>query len=120
MDFVVLTIPFDPDPFTFDEAAARRDGVPPYVVLHNREIAEIARRMPVTIDALCETASFGENKARWWGAELLSVVTGLHGRPPSPAASSPKPADVAESQPPAPSTPGTGGDTGFDGTEDSR
>ena len=86
MDFVVLMIHFDPDHFTFDEAAARRDGVPPYVVLHNREIAEIARRMPVTIDALCETASFGENKARRWGAELLSVVTGLHGRPPSPAA----------------------------------
>ena len=39
-----------------------RDGVPVYVILNNRQLAEIARRKPRTKAALCEIDGIGEPK----------------------------------------------------------
>lgn len=55
---------------------ARRDGLPPYLILNNREMAEVAMRRPGTLTALREVQGVGEAKAGRWGDELLAVVLG--------------------------------------------
>lgn len=53
---------------------AEADGVPPYVVLTNRQLADVARRRPTTLDALHEIAGFGDAKTERYGPGLLQVV----------------------------------------------
>jgi ATP-dependent DNA helicase RecQ len=53
---------------------ARAAGVPPYVILHDRSLRDIARRRPASLDALQMCHGVGPAKARRWGEGLLSVV----------------------------------------------
>ena len=53
---------------------AKRDGRPAYVLLTNRQVAEIARRRPGSQRALQEIEGVGEGKARDLGDELLAMV----------------------------------------------
>ncbi|MBM4394960.1 MAG: HRDC domain-containing protein [Deltaproteobacteria bacterium] len=53
---------------------AKRDGMPPYIILNNRELAEVAARRPATLTALREINGVGEAKAERWGEEILAVV----------------------------------------------
>jgi len=53
---------------------AEADGVPPYVILNNRELAAVARRRPVSMTALREVDGVGQNKAQRYGPDLLKVV----------------------------------------------
>jgi ATP-dependent DNA helicase RecQ len=55
--------------------AARRDGVAPYLIFNNRQMAEVARRRPATIGALAEVEGIGDTKCRRWGTEILALVT---------------------------------------------
>jgi DNA helicase-2/ATP-dependent DNA helicase PcrA len=54
---------------------ARRDGVPPYVVLHDRTIDEIARRRPRTTADLAGVSGIGPTKLGRYGAEILEVLS---------------------------------------------
>lgn len=54
---------------------AQAEGVPPYVLLHNRQLAQLARRRPSTLAALREIDGIGEAKAGRFGAEVLAVLT---------------------------------------------
>jgi ribonuclease D len=64
---------------------AKRDGLPPYVVLTNREIAEIAGHRPVSLAALQDIEGFGEAKSKRWGEEILAALAsvGQGGRDPA-------------------------------------
>ncbi len=53
---------------------AQAEGVPPYVLLHNRQLAQIARTRPVAMTALREIDGIGEAKASRFGAALLAMV----------------------------------------------
>jgi ATP-dependent DNA helicase RecQ len=53
---------------------AREAGVPPYVILHDRSLRDIARRRPANLDALQTCHGVGPAKARRWGEDLLAVV----------------------------------------------
>lgn len=53
---------------------ARRDGRPAYVLLTNRQVAEIARKRPGSLRALQELEGVGEGKARDLGEEMLALV----------------------------------------------
>lgn len=53
------------------------DGVPPYVVLNNQQMAVIARRVPVTLAQLQAVEGFGEAKAARYGEDVLAVI-GVH------------------------------------------
>lgn len=53
-------------------AAAR--GVPPYLVLHNRTLAELARWRPMTLADLRGIRGIGEAKAAHYGPAILAVV----------------------------------------------
>jgi ATP-dependent DNA helicase RecQ len=55
---------------------ARDDGVPPYVVFHDRTLGEIAERAPATLAELAEIGGVGPTKLDRYGEEVLEVVGG--------------------------------------------
>jgi ATP-dependent DNA helicase RecQ len=77
---------------TFDQLrawrgqTARREGLPPYLICTNRQLAEVATRRPATLAELGEIPGLGESKVARFGAELLVLVAAVSG------ASAPEPA----------------------------
>lgn len=67
---------------------SKRDGLPPYLIFTNRELAEVATRRPTSLKALQEVQGVGESKAGRWGEEVLAVLAaiGEGGREPTPPA----------------------------------
>ena len=56
---------------------AREDGVPPYVVFHDRTLLEIAGRAPETLEALGEVPGVGPAKLDRYGPRVLELVKEL-------------------------------------------
>jgi ATP-dependent DNA helicase RecQ len=55
---------------------ARAQGVPAYVILHDRTLAEIAQRRPDSVQALAQVAGIGASKLQRYAAALIGVVSG--------------------------------------------
>jgi ATP-dependent DNA helicase RecQ len=55
---------------------AREQGVPPYVVFHDRTLVEIAARRPMDSEALAQVSGVGAAKLERYGASVLAVVNG--------------------------------------------
>jgi DNA helicase-2/ATP-dependent DNA helicase PcrA len=55
---------------------ARSDGVPPYVVFHDRTLAEIARQRPRTRTGLFAIDGVGPTKLERYADEILAVCSG--------------------------------------------
>ena len=53
---------------------ARSQGVPPYVVFHDRTLMEIALRQPASAAALAEVAGVGQAKLDRYGPSLLAAL----------------------------------------------
>jgi superfamily II DNA helicase RecQ len=53
---------------------ASADGVPAYVVFHDRTLAEIAERKPTNRAQLSDVAGIGPAKLDRYGNEVLAVV----------------------------------------------
>ncbi|MFN8232329.1 MAG: ATP-dependent DNA helicase UvrD2 [Actinomycetota bacterium] len=53
---------------------AQADGVPPYVVFHDRTLARIAERMPSDRDELIAIPGIGARKLERYGEEVLRVI----------------------------------------------
>jgi ATP-dependent DNA helicase RecQ len=53
---------------------ARSQGVPPYVVFHDRTLLEIATRQPATLSALASVAGVGQAKLDRYGEAVLQVL----------------------------------------------
>jgi superfamily II DNA helicase RecQ len=53
---------------------SRRDGVPPYVLFHDRELASIARERPCSENALLQIAGVGAGKVERYGKDLLAIL----------------------------------------------
>lgn len=71
---------------------AREDEVPPWVVLTNQLMSEIARLRPDTEDELMNLKGMGPGRMARYGPEILEIVTGGTG----PDADRPGPADRPE------------------------
>ena len=56
--------------------AARRHGVPAYVIFHDATLQEIARRRPASLEALGGIGGLGAKKLQAYGEELLRAVSG--------------------------------------------
>ena len=56
---------------------ARRDGVPPYVVFHDRALAEMAARRPSDLEQLAAVPGVGPGKLSRYGAELIALLSSL-------------------------------------------
>ncbi|MCC6559172.1 MAG: HRDC domain-containing protein, partial [Polyangiaceae bacterium] len=59
---------------------AKKSGVPPYVIAHDRTLRDIARIRPISIDDLDLARGMGPAKIAKYGEGLLAVVRGLAGR----------------------------------------
>jgi ATP-dependent DNA helicase RecQ len=55
-------------------AQAREQGVPPYVIFHDRTLVEIAALKPSDVDALAAVGGIGEKKLERYGQALLAIV----------------------------------------------
>ena len=53
---------------------AQRQGVPPYVVFHDRTLLELAQRRPASPAELAEIGGIGAAKLERYGAALLTVL----------------------------------------------
>jgi ATP-dependent DNA helicase RecQ len=53
---------------------AHRQGLPPYVIFHDRTLAEIARDRPGTLPALARIGGVGQGKLERYGRAVLAVV----------------------------------------------
>ncbi|MBM4397909.1 MAG: HRDC domain-containing protein [Deltaproteobacteria bacterium] len=69
--------------------AARREGVPHYVLLTNRQALDLARRAPRSLAGVGQTRGVGKRRVDQHGREILEV---LHG--PEPARGSERPDPV--------------------------
>ncbi|MEI7666485.1 MAG: DNA helicase RecQ [Synechococcaceae cyanobacterium ELA263] len=56
---------------------ARSQGVPPYVVFHDRTLIEIASRQPATLAELGTVAGVGQAKLDRYGDAVLQLLAGL-------------------------------------------
>ncbi|MBI1395772.1 MAG: DNA helicase RecQ [Betaproteobacteria bacterium] len=55
-------------------AEARRQGVPPYVIFHDRTLAAIAAAAPGSLAGLAGIPGIGERKLERYGLDLLDVI----------------------------------------------
>lgn len=53
---------------------AREEGVPPYVICSNRQLAQIAHQRPDTLQKLAAIEGMGKTKLERYGAALLQAV----------------------------------------------
>ena len=64
---------------------AREQGVPAYVIMHDRSLHDLAARRPASRDELLGVPGIGQAKANRYGDELLKILVNtdisLHGRP---------------------------------------
>jgi ATP-dependent DNA helicase RecQ len=54
---------------------ARRDGVPAYVVFHDRALMELAARRPPDLEQLATVPGVGPGKLARYGSELLALIS---------------------------------------------
>jgi len=53
---------------------AREEGIPPYVIFHDKTLAEIVDRLPQTLDELSGIYGVGQKKLENYGRHFLDVV----------------------------------------------
>jgi ATP-dependent DNA helicase RecQ len=58
---------------------AREQGVPPYVVFHDRTLIEIASRRPTSLEELGGVSGVGQTKLDRYGEALLAAFRNLGG-----------------------------------------
>ncbi|HEY6697357.1 MAG TPA: ATP-dependent DNA helicase UvrD2 [Acidimicrobiales bacterium] len=66
---------------------SRADGVPAFVVIHDRHLLAIAERRPTDRGALAACPGIGPAKLAAYGDELVSLVRGICGEPRAPGPS---------------------------------
>jgi superfamily II DNA helicase RecQ len=64
---------------------ARREGVPPYVALTNRQLVEVVQKKPASRNALAQLDGIGPAKVERYGEALLAVLHGRTAARPEPA-----------------------------------
>jgi len=57
--------------------AARRHGVPAYVIFHDATLREVARARPLSLDALRGISGVGAKKLEAYGTDIISLVEEL-------------------------------------------
>jgi ATP-dependent DNA helicase RecQ len=54
---------------------AREQGVPAYVILHDKSLRELATRRPASLSGLLDVPGIGQAKADRYGEALLRILT---------------------------------------------
>jgi len=58
---------------------AREEGMPPFLILCNKEVAGIAANRPGSLTGLREIQGVGSAKVERWGTEILKLVSAFGG-----------------------------------------
>ena len=90
---------------------ARQEGVPPYIVFTNRQLAAMVRLRPGSFSGLGAIEGIGKAKLENYGQELLALLARPQGEPESPRGDSPD-ADESDAEETPGSLRGTGGQDG--------
>jgi ATP-dependent DNA helicase RecQ len=53
---------------------AKKAGMPPYVIAHDRTLADMAKKRPQTRDALLDVHGMGPHRAEQYGDRFLRVL----------------------------------------------
>jgi formylglycine-generating enzyme required for sulfatase activity len=61
---------------TWRSERCKQEGIPPYVICNNRQLAEVVKTRPPTLAALGRIDGFGEAKLKKYGNDLLALVAG--------------------------------------------
>jgi ATP-dependent DNA helicase RecQ len=75
-----MSVPADVDPELFEAlrswraSQAKTQGVPAYVILHDKTLHELATHRPATPDELLDVPGIGTAKAERYGADLLVLI----------------------------------------------
>ena len=69
---------------TWRSARAKQDGVPPYVILTNRQLVRLVRLKAATKTDLLKVEGLGEEKLHHYGEELLKVLDTFRTAQPQP------------------------------------
>lgn len=86
---------------TWRHRRSKHEGMPPFLILGNRELAAIAATRPDSQAGLRAIDGIGAAKVARWGQQILDVVTAFGDRPwPDPA-----PPNVPEPNDPGPNEP---------------
>lgn len=54
---------------------AREQGVPPYIIFHDKSLIEIHARKPVSLDEFANISGVGESKLKRYGDAFIEVIT---------------------------------------------
>jgi len=58
---------------------AKAEGVPPYVIARDAQLAAIAEALPTSAEALAQIRGFGSRKAERYGEEILALLRKVRG-----------------------------------------
>jgi ATP-dependent DNA helicase RecQ len=80
-------------------AAAKQQGVPPFVVMHDSALDEVCRKRPGSVPELLGISGFGEYKAALYGPRIFEALqqfrNGARAAPVPEAGTKPRPTKQA-------------------------
>lgn len=82
---------------------AKAKGVPHYMILNNRQMAEVAKLKPQSINALQTISGIGKSKAKTFGEAIIELIAQM-GKP-NQVAQEPVTGESAPTQGEQPTTP---------------
>ena len=55
---------------------SKQEGIPPYVICNNRQLAEVVKARPHTLADLGQIEGIGEAKLKKYGSDMLALIAG--------------------------------------------
>lgn len=80
-------------------ARCKQDGLPPYVICTNRQLAAIVAARPQSLGQLGEIEGFGQAKLERYGADVLAVLAHEQKERPLPVPEETAPKEIPDEQP---------------------
>ena len=59
---------------------SKKEGIPPYIICNNVQLARIVVKRPSSLNALQEIEGIGKSKIEKYGKEILQIIAS-HGKP---------------------------------------
>jgi superfamily II DNA helicase RecQ len=60
--------------FEIRRTLADKDGIPVFIIASNKQLSDVALKMPKTLDQLKEISGFGGKKIKKYGQQIIGIV----------------------------------------------